>query len=94
MVLKPAAPRDSEEAAHRRWLITVAITVLFGTFGAVMTYLTYARGARPWSGRAPSTAPVTAPIIAPAAPPSEAPPAAEPSSSAEDKDKDKEDKDK
>ena len=78
---------DSEEAAHRRWLITVAITMLFGTFGAVMTYLTYARGSRPWSGRAPITAPITAPISAPSAPPTEGPPTAEPSTTADDEGK-------
>ena len=53
MVLNPDGARpDSEAAAHRRWLITVAITILFGTFGAVMTYLTYAERRGLEEGRA------------------------------------------
>lgn len=70
------SPTDkSEAAAHRRWLITVAITVVFGCFGAVMAYLSYANNTRssaPATGRSstPSTAPTTAPTVAPGSAPS------------------------
>lgn len=99
MAVKPegAAP-NSEAAAHRRWLITIAITILFGTFGAVMTYMTYAKSSKPWSpSRAPSSAPDSVPSVAPATPPTEGPPAEEPSANEGDKDKhekEKDDKDK
>ena len=98
MAVKPdGAPPNSEAAAHRRWLITIAITILFGTFGAVMTYLSYAKSSKPWSpSRAPSsvssTVPGSVPSIAPATPPTEVPPA-EPSSGEGDKGKHDKDKD-
>jgi hypothetical protein len=31
----------SEASAHRRWIIGIAISVVFGTFGAVMAVLAY-----------------------------------------------------
>jgi hypothetical protein len=84
-------PPDSEAAAHRRWLVTIAITILFGTFGAVMTYLTYAKGSRSpgkASSSVPSGAPSAAPITAPATAPTEEP-AGEPRTGDGDKDKPK-----
>src|SRR5688572_9018320 len=67
-----AAP-NSEAAAHRRWLITIAITILFGTFGAVMTYLSYSKGSKPWSpAKTPSSAPSSGTSTAPASAASEA----------------------
>lgn len=80
---------DSEAAAHKRWLVTIAITILFGTFGAVMTYMSYAKSSKPWSGRAPSSVPATT-----ATPPAEQPPAEEPSSEGDGDDKGKPDKEK
>jgi hypothetical protein len=35
------------EAEHRRWLIGIAISVAFGTFGAVMAWLSYSARTRP-----------------------------------------------
>lgn len=75
-------PSPAEAAAHRRWLITLAITILFGGFGAVMAYLSYANSSKPtpsYRGRPASKAPSTAPSTAPTTP-TVAPPAAEPSS--------------
>ena len=37
------------DAEHRRWLIGLAISVAFGTFGAVMAWLSYSARARPTS---------------------------------------------
>jgi hypothetical protein len=95
MEVKPDGARpNSEAAAQRRWLITIAITILFGTFGAVMTYLSYAKDAKP-SSRSNATSGV--PSAAPAAAPAEKPAAAEPSSDDGDKgkhDNGKDDKDK
>ncbi|MET0795101.1 MAG: hypothetical protein ABW061_26520 [Polyangiaceae bacterium] len=34
-------------AEHRRWLIGIAISIAFGTFGAVMAWLSYAARSRP-----------------------------------------------
>lgn len=55
----------SEAAAHRRWLITIVITVVFGCFGAVLAYLSYAKTTAP---AAPSSSGTSGP--APAAQPS------------------------
>jgi hypothetical protein len=56
---EPAA--SGEKAAHRRWLITIAITIVFGAFGAVMAYLSYVHSTRPGAsspgGARPSGAP-------------------------------------
>jgi hypothetical protein len=98
MAVKPdgAPTANSEAAAHRRWLITIALTILFGGFGAVMAYLSYANSNKPSvssprrprpSGTSPSTAPSPAPSSAPATPPTAAPPAAEPASDEGDKGK-------
>lgn len=64
-----APPRTSEAAAQRRWLITIAITVVFGGFGAIMAYLSYAKSTQPAvSTPAPRPAP-TAPAAAPSSDP-------------------------
>jgi hypothetical protein len=93
MSVKPdsAPTANSEAASHRRWLITLAITILFGGFGAVMAYLSYANSTKhsvspPHRSRSSGPSPSTAP----ATPPTAAPPAAAPSSD----DKGKPDKDK
>lgn len=102
MSVKPdGAPLDPEARAHRRWLITIAITVLFGGFGAVMAYLSYANSTKPAvsspgrsrsPSKSPTTAPTAAPSAAPSAAPTVAPPAAEPSAPApSDKGKDHKD---
>ena len=69
-----APASDGEAAAHRRWLITIVITVLFGGFGAVMAYLSYANSSKApstgQSNRAPSSAPTNPPAAAPVAEPS------------------------
>ena len=44
--------RGSEAREHRRWLVGVGITLVFGTFGVVMALLSY------W-GRGRSAAPST-----------------------------------
>lgn len=79
MSVKPIVPLDPEVRAHRRWLITIAITVMFGGFGAVMAYLSYVNNSKsavssPGRSRSPSKSPATAPTVAP--------PAAEPSAPA------------
>ncbi len=61
-----------ETAAHRRWLITIVITIVFGGFGAVMAYLSYVNSSKPSPSRASSSAPAKSTTVAP--------PAAEPSS--------------
>lgn len=59
------ATASSKDLEHRRWLIGIGISVLFGLFGVVMALLNY-------SGRAkPATAPA-----GPAAPGAAAAPAA------------------
>lgn len=71
-----SAPRsESDAAAHRRWLITVIITVVFGGFGAVMAYLSYTNSKKPAASssgrsRSPGTAPTTT-APTPTAPPAE-----------------------
>src|SRR6187402_3465276 len=35
------------DAEHRRWLIGLAISIAFGTFGAVMAWLSYSARTRP-----------------------------------------------
>ena len=35
------------DAEHRRWLIGIAISIAFGTFGAVMAWLSYSARTRP-----------------------------------------------
>lgn len=89
-----SAPRsESDAAAHRRWLITIIITVVFGGFGAVMAYLSYVNSSKPSAtspgrSRSPSKTSTTAPTAAPTV----APPAAEPSDPApSDKGKDHKD---
>jgi len=37
------------DAEHRRWLIGIGISVAFGTFGAVMAWLSYSARTRPVS---------------------------------------------
>jgi hypothetical protein len=89
MTVKPdGAPPSSEAAAHRRWLVTIAITILFGTFGAVMTYLSYAK-----SSTKPSRSSSDAPAAAPTEPRTEAPSAEAPREGDDKPDKGK-DKDK
>jgi hypothetical protein len=95
MSVKPdgARPLDSEAAAHRRWLITVAITVMFGGFGAVMAYLSYARHTKPamsspGRSRPASTRPTVAPPAA-AEPSSDPAPSDEEAKPKADKDEDK-----
>lgn len=68
MSVKPdGAPLPgSDVAAQRRWLITIMITVLFGGFGAVMAYLTYAD--RQDSPRSPASSPTSRPTTEPATP--------------------------
>lgn len=74
------APVDPEARAHRRWLITILITVLFGGFGAVMAYLSYVNSSKP-SASSPgrSRSPRKAPSATPGAPSTVTPPASEPS---------------
>jgi hypothetical protein len=82
---QPDGASPAEAAAHRRWLITLAITVLFGGFGAVMAYLSYANSSKPAAssprspGRSPSKSPAAAPTPAPAAPAAVEPSAPAPS---------------
>ena len=47
----------SDAAAKRRWMIGLVVTVLFGGFGAVMAWLSYAGRDQPspGSGSKPST---------------------------------------
>lgn len=82
-------PLDFEARAHRRWLITLMITVMFGGFGAVMAYLSYANSMRPVAsspGRSRSTSrpssptpgKASTPAPAEAPPPTVTPPAAAP----------------
>ncbi len=96
MAVKPdGALTAGEAAAHRRWLITIVITVVFGGFGALMAYLSYANSTKPSTSS--GTSPSTEPSSAPGTPPSVAHPAAEPSSDEGDKGnphKGKPDKDK
>ena len=55
-----AAP--ARDAEHRRWLISIAISVVFGIFSAVMAWLSYSARSK---GPAPSAAPITrAPSVA------------------------------
>ena len=82
MSVKPDGAPSGEAAAHRRWLVTIAITILFGGFGAVMTYLTYARSTRPFAS-SPAKPPSTMPNSDVAPPPAVKPPA-EDSSGGED----------
>jgi hypothetical protein len=100
MTITPdGAPVDSQGAAHRRWLITMTITVLFGVFGAVMAYLSYANSSKPAavtpnrspSKKSPSTAPTAAPPTAPTTPaaPAEATPDPAPDDKGKGHDKDK-----
>jgi hypothetical protein len=42
------------DAEHRRWLIGIGISVAFGTFGAVMAWLSYSARARPTPTPTPS----------------------------------------
>jgi hypothetical protein len=63
-------PSDANAAeldarAHRRWLIGLGITLVFGLFGAVMTWLAYAGRSAP---AAPAAAPPVPGSVAPAAP--------------------------
>ncbi len=52
-----AALSPSDAAAKKRWMIGLVITVLFGGFGAVMAWLSYAGQDQPSpaSGSKPST---------------------------------------
>ena len=83
MTIKPdGTPVDRDAAAHRRWLITLVATVVFGVFGAVMAYLSYSNSSKPAAvspnpNRAPSKSPIAAPSAEPATP---APAAVEPTS--------------
>ena len=54
---RDAVLSPSDAAAKKRWMIGLAITVLFGCFGAVMAWLNYAGHdqASPASGSKPST---------------------------------------
>ena len=90
----PTAPSESEAAAQRRWLITIVITVLFGGFGAVMAYLSYANSSKPSASS--TTGSSRASGASPSGGPPVAPPAAEPSSEgvSADPHKGKPDKDK
>jgi len=42
------------QAEHRRWLIGIGISVAFGTFGAVMAWLSYSARTRPTQTQTPS----------------------------------------
>ena len=73
MISKSDAP-PSDDRAQRRWLIGIGITLLFGTFGAVMAVLAYTnssntpapRGAARVSAPTPGSAvPAVAPAPAP-----------------------------
>ncbi len=82
MSVQPDGGSPAEAAAHRRWLITILITVLFGGFGAVMAYLSYVNSSKPAaSSPTRSRSPSKAPSATPSAP-TVAPPAAEPSAPA------------
>lgn len=48
-------PRPTD-AEHRRWLIGLSISIAFGTFGAVMAWLSYSARTRP-----PSTVQIVRP---------------------------------
>ena len=80
------ATSPNDVRAHRRWLIGLTITVVFGMFGAVMALLAYnntlqpAARARPGASR-PKTAPATTPPAA--ATPAPTPPVVAPAASAE-----------
>ncbi len=52
-----AALSPSDAAAKKRWMIGLVITVIFGSFGAVMAWLSYAGHDQPSpaSGSTPST---------------------------------------
>lgn len=57
--MSPQSPEkraDGEARDGRRWLIGIAITVLFGVFGMVMALLSYSDRQKP---RAPGVAPAT-----------------------------------
>ncbi len=84
MAVKPDDSPPGDVAAQRRWMITLAITLVFGGFGAVMAYLNYSNHKQ---GRAESsnTAPTTTPAVAP--------PVAEPGDDRGNKDKGKPGKD-
>jgi hypothetical protein len=42
------------DAEHRRWLIGLGISIAFGTFGAVMAWLSYSARTRPTPTSTPS----------------------------------------
>ena len=75
----------ADARAHRRWIIGIAITVVFGVFGAVMALLAYTKmepgPAMSQPGRSGAARPGAKPaVVAPAAtgaPPTPAAPAAE-----------------
>lgn len=71
MAVHPDGAPNAEAAAQRRWLITIVITILFGGFGAVMAYLSYANSNKPAAQRRGTSAST-------ATPPPVAPPAGEP----------------
>ncbi|MDB4960532.1 MAG: hypothetical protein JWP01_531 [Myxococcales bacterium] len=67
----------TDAAAQRRWMIGIAITILFGSFGAVMAWLSYshrasspaAAPARSTPARDPASAPAPTPDPSPESPP-------------------------
>ena len=57
--MSPSPPSD--DRAQRRWLIGVAITLVFGVFGAVMAVLAYTNSTSAPQSRAPTSSPAAAP---------------------------------
>ncbi len=67
MAVKPdGAPSAGEAAAQRRWMITILITVVFGGFGAVMAYLSYANSNQPSDSTPGGSSPSSSPAASPA----------------------------
>ena len=92
MEAKSDAPvSGSERAATRRWLITLAITVAFGGFGAVMAYMSYANSSKPAPSRSrPSS---VSPQGAPSSTPQPAEPVRDDRPGKDKRDRDKSDRD-
>lgn len=70
MSTAPDVP-GSDARAHRRWLIGIGITVVFGIFGAIMALLAYTKISAPAARRAGAA--VTRPAKASTATPTPTP---------------------
>jgi hypothetical protein len=52
---------SSKDLEHRRWLIGIGISVLFGIFGVVMALLNYSGRSKPTAPQAPQAPAAVAP---------------------------------